>query len=162
MAGGGGNKKIFQYCIDSSGQEILNLRALQGHSGRNPIDLVNITPHTSHFLVDSQHFFVTLTLAQEQGVSPTSFHPIHALLLCVAWFSPTFYSLLSIFSHLPFHSPDHLHLPCGGQEPCAPLIMRSQALWPRTILSQVMSPTTSTSQRRLMYSSRSPPATAIL
>ena len=38
MAGGGGNKKIFQYCTDLSGQEILFLRALQGHSGRNPID----------------------------------------------------------------------------------------------------------------------------
>ena len=38
MAGGGGNKKRFQYCTDPSGQEILNLRALQGHSGRNPID----------------------------------------------------------------------------------------------------------------------------
>ena len=38
MAGGGGNKKRFQYCADPSGQEILNLRALQGHSGRNPID----------------------------------------------------------------------------------------------------------------------------
>ena len=38
MAKGGGKKKIFQYCIDSSGQEILDLRALQGHSGRNPID----------------------------------------------------------------------------------------------------------------------------
>ena len=38
MAGGGGNKKIFQYCADPSGQEILHLRALQGHSGRNPID----------------------------------------------------------------------------------------------------------------------------
>ena len=37
MTGGGGNKKIFQYCIDLSGQEILDLRALQGHSGRNPI-----------------------------------------------------------------------------------------------------------------------------
>ena len=35
--GGGGNKKIFQYCTDSSG-EILYLRALQGHSGRNLID----------------------------------------------------------------------------------------------------------------------------
>ena len=34
----GGNKKIFQYCTDPSGQEILYLRALQGHSGRNPID----------------------------------------------------------------------------------------------------------------------------
>ena len=38
MAGGGGHKKRFQYCADPSGQEILYLRALQGHSGRNPID----------------------------------------------------------------------------------------------------------------------------
>ena len=38
MAKGGGNQKIFQYCTDSSGQEILYLRALQGHSGRSPID----------------------------------------------------------------------------------------------------------------------------
>ena len=36
MAGGGGNKKRFQYCTDSSGA-ILYLRALQGHSGRNLI-----------------------------------------------------------------------------------------------------------------------------
>ena len=38
MAGSGGKKKIFQYYTDSSVQEILCLRALQGHSGRNPID----------------------------------------------------------------------------------------------------------------------------
>ena len=38
QAGGGGNKKRFQYCTDPSGQEILDLRALQGHSGRNLID----------------------------------------------------------------------------------------------------------------------------
>ena len=38
MAGGGGNKEIVQYSTDPSGQEILFLRALQGHSGRNPID----------------------------------------------------------------------------------------------------------------------------
>ena len=31
-------KRRFQYCTDSSGQEILYLRALQGHSERNPID----------------------------------------------------------------------------------------------------------------------------
>ena len=37
MAKGGGNKKRFQYCIDSSGA-ILYFRALQGHSGRNLID----------------------------------------------------------------------------------------------------------------------------
>ena len=36
MAKGGGNKKIFQYCTDPSG-EIIYLRALQGHSGRNLI-----------------------------------------------------------------------------------------------------------------------------
>ena len=38
MAGGGGNKKKNQYCTEQSRQEILYLRALQGHSGRNPID----------------------------------------------------------------------------------------------------------------------------
>ena len=37
MAGGGGNKKRFQYCTDSSGA-ILYFRALQGHSGRSLID----------------------------------------------------------------------------------------------------------------------------
>ena len=37
MAGGGGEKKKFQYCTDSSGA-ILYLRALQGHSGRKLID----------------------------------------------------------------------------------------------------------------------------
>ena len=37
MAGGGGNKKRYQYCTDSSG-EILYLQALQSHSGRNLID----------------------------------------------------------------------------------------------------------------------------
>ena len=36
-AGAGGNKKIFQYCTASSG-EILYLRAIQGHSGRNLIE----------------------------------------------------------------------------------------------------------------------------
>ena len=38
MAGGGGNKKIFQHCTESSGT-IVYLRALQGQSGRNLIDL---------------------------------------------------------------------------------------------------------------------------
>ena len=38
MAKGGGNKKRFQYCTDPS-REILYLRALQGHSRRNLIDL---------------------------------------------------------------------------------------------------------------------------
>ena len=38
MAKDGGNKKRFQDCTEPSGQEILYFRALQGHSGRNPID----------------------------------------------------------------------------------------------------------------------------
>ena len=37
VAGGGGNKKRFQYCTDPSGQKIHYLRALQDHSGRNSI-----------------------------------------------------------------------------------------------------------------------------
>ena len=37
MTGGGGNKNRFQCCTYTSG-EILYLRALQGHSGRNFID----------------------------------------------------------------------------------------------------------------------------
>ena len=37
MAGGGGSKRRFQYCTDSSGI-ILYLRALEGHSGRSLID----------------------------------------------------------------------------------------------------------------------------
>ena len=38
LVGGGGNKRRFQYCTDSSGI-IVYFRALQGHSGRNLIDL---------------------------------------------------------------------------------------------------------------------------
>ena len=38
MAKGGGSKKRFQCGTDPSGQEILYLRALQGHSGHNLID----------------------------------------------------------------------------------------------------------------------------
>ena len=38
MAGGGGNNERFQYCTDPSGQEILYLRALQGHSRRKSTD----------------------------------------------------------------------------------------------------------------------------
>ena len=37
---GGGHKKIFGYCTDSTGTEILYLRAIQGHSGENPVDQI--------------------------------------------------------------------------------------------------------------------------
>ena len=52
MAGGGGHKKRFQYCTDPSGQEILYLRALQGRSGRNPID-----PSLQDNVLIPDHFF---------------------------------------------------------------------------------------------------------
>ena len=51
MAKGGGNKKIFQYCTDSS-EEILYVRALQGHSGRNPMD-----PSLQNNVLIPNHFF---------------------------------------------------------------------------------------------------------
>ena len=52
MAGGGGNKKRYQYCTDSSGT-IVYLRALQGHSGRN---IINPTLHDN--LIIQSNFFL--------------------------------------------------------------------------------------------------------
>ena len=48
-----------------------------------------------------------------------------------------------------------VHLPrCGGQIPCALQLMGTLALLPSTTLSQVMSPTTTTSRRLLNHTSR--------
>ena len=49
--GGGGNKRRFQYCTDSSGT-IVYFRALQGHSGRNLID-----PSLQDNMVIQSNFF---------------------------------------------------------------------------------------------------------
>ena len=71
-----------------------------------------------------------MTLAQVWCVSRTSYHPILMRSWCgcldTLYDSP-FYSLLPIFSHLPFHSLVlHLLLPwCGGQVPCALSRMRT-------------------------------------
>ena len=56
MAGGGGNKIIFQYCIDSLGI-IVYLRALQGHSGPNLVDptLQDNVVIPSNFFQDISH-----------------------------------------------------------------------------------------------------------
>ena len=119
-------------------------------------------PHTSHFLVVSQHSFWchTLTLAQ---VCCT--HVIARIIRKVlsSWYSSTLHSALS---HLPPHSPNlHLQLPCGlvrGEIPWAHSRMRSLTPWSTQHFSQVMSPTSSTvftSQRPLNSSSRSSPAT---
>ena len=68
-------------------------------------------------------------------------HFIHVSSACCVLLDSLRLSLLlfafHLLSHLPFHSPDHLHLPCGGQEPCALLRMRTLAPKPRTILSHI-------------------------
>ena len=63
MAGGGGNKKRFQCCLDPSGQEILYLRALQGHSGRNLID-----PSLQYKVLIPNDFLSTFITADVQSI----------------------------------------------------------------------------------------------
>ena len=62
-----------------------------------------------------------------------------------------------LLSH-PVLPPAHrLHLPgCGGQIPCALQPMRTLAPLPSTTLSQVMSPTTTTSRRLMNTTPRNP------
>ena len=64
MAGGGGNKKRIQFCTDSSEQEILYLRAREGHSGRNPIDptLQNIVLIPDNFFEYTYHLGCAISL----------------------------------------------------------------------------------------------------
>ena len=64
MAKGGGHKKRYQYCTDSSGA-ILYHRALQGHSGRNLIDptlqdnVIFLTVSSSTFIMsDVQSIYI--------------------------------------------------------------------------------------------------------
>ena len=58
--------------------------------------------------------------------------------------------------HLVFLLGHQLHLPRCGQIPCALQLMRTLAPLPSTTLSQVMSPTTTTSRRLLNRTSRNP------
>ena len=63
----------------------------------------------------------------------------------------------SSFLSLVLPSARQLHLPgCGGQIPCAHPPMRTLALLPSTTLSQVMSPTTTTSRRLIDHTPRNP------
>ena len=90
-------------------------------------------------------------------------HPC-VMRLCVWSLFDPFFALFICLSRLLLHPPGLLPLPCGwcrSKIPCAPRRMRSLALWSTTPLSQVMIPTsstTTTSQRPLKFSSRSPPA----
>ena len=64
LAGGGGNKKRYQYCTDSSGT-IVYLRALQGHSGRNLIDpslqdnvIIRATSSSTFTMLDVRSIYI--------------------------------------------------------------------------------------------------------
>ena len=60
-----GNRKRFQYCTDSSGREILYLRPLQGHSGRNLID-----PSLKDNVLILNDFFEYIFIISNSGFIP--------------------------------------------------------------------------------------------
>ena len=91
-----------------------------------------------------------------QGSSVCARHLIHVSCACVCDLSSALSSQSSFLSPIFHFILLNFKIP-GELRP-----MRSLALWPITILSQVMSPnssTTTTSQRPLKFSSRSHPAT---
>ena len=57
VAAGGGSKRRYQYCSDYLGS-IIYLRALQGHSGGNLIDLTL----QDHVLIETLNFFLTFIM----------------------------------------------------------------------------------------------------
>ena len=109
------------------------------------------------------YFNVTSTLAQVWRAARISLHPIIMRSWCGCSDSPRLsLPLLAVplLSYRPVHPLDsQLLLPrCGGQISCALSLRRTLAPLPSTTLSQVMSPTTTTSRRPLNFSSRNPPA----
>ena len=131
---------------------------------------------TRHFFSSTAHVFHDVKYTTLAQVSARARHVIFMVIhvvrlivcsLCVLRLVPfrvSFLSLALLFPLLPVLCPEPL-LPCGrrqGNYPLALSQMRSLAPWPNSHLSQVMSPsssTTTTSQRPLKISSRSPPAT---
>ena len=107
-----------------------------------------------------------VTLAQGAvRVMSSMFHALEWL--CVWFLFDCPFCTLQSLSHLLLHPPNlYLHLLCGSvrrEVLCELPRVRSLTLRSTTILSQVMSPnssTTTTSQRPLKCSSGSPPATA--
>ena len=132
MAGGGGNKKKYQYCTDPSRQEILYLRALQGHSGRNLIDpsLQDAVFIPNDFFEYIYHIGCAIrlhsvensglipggqNLSQRQTVFFTSVDPMNPSLFpppffplffhFFSFFPPPFFSLFSPLFTFPFFLP---------------------------------------------------------
>ena len=108
--------------------------------------LVNSTPHTSHFFVELQR---RTCLKAQVWRAQRTFHVIACVIFmrsCCVFDSPRLSLPLLAVYLLSHHS---VHLP-GLMITLAPL--------PSMTLSQVMSPTTTTSRRPLNCTSRNPPA----
>ena len=120
----------------------------------------------------TRHFLMFLcthnSVARDIGSSGCPHRVIHvSCAVFVLTLSDSPFCTLHSLSHLLLHPPGlHLHLLCGSvrrEFPCVLPRMRSLTLWSTALLSQVMSPsssTTTTSQRPLKFSSTSLPATA--
>ena len=119
---------------------------------------MNTTPHTSHFLTDSHaHAWLKSCVSRARIACHDSSSCAHVFVLTLPDYS-TSPSLLTIFSLiiLSFLLSINFLPRCGGQIPCAHSQMRTLAPLPNTTLSQVMSPTTTTSRRLLNHTSRNP------
>ena len=113
----------------------------------------NSTPHTSHFLVESQ--WRTWLKAQIWRTH----HIFHGS--CCVFDSPRLslpLHAVCLLSHRLVHPLGlQLLLPrCGGQIPCALSLMRTLTLLPRTSLPHVTSHTATSSQRLMSNTPRSP------
>ena len=122
--------------------------------------LLNSTPHTSHFLTFS-HLITRTCVAQVVCLACAHHIPcVISMRSCCVFDSLRLlhfrHFAVYLLSYRPVFPPGHqLHLPrCGGQITCALLLMRTLALLPSTTLSQVVSPTTTTSRRLLNRTSR--------
>ena len=121
---------------------------------------VSLTLHAQFFVQMTSHCIGS-------SLGPHPLIPSHASFACVIWCVVSDLSIRQFHSLLPHHllsdhpvlpSARQLHLPgCGGQTPCV-LPLRTLAPWPRTSLPQVMSPTTTSSQRLMSNTPRSPRA----
>ena len=128
---------------------------------------MNSMLHTSHFLVNSNLMTRTCvaqveSLACAAHISHHHMRHLHALMLfdSLRLLHFPLFAVFFLSCHPVFPPGHHLHLPrCGGQITCALQLMGTLALLPRTTLSQVVSPTTTTSRRPLNRTSRNPPAT---
>ena len=86
-------------------------------------------------------------------------HAPHVVCLILRDFSLLLFAVYLLSHHSVHLLSLQLHFPqCGGQIPCALQLMRTLAPLPGTTITQVMSPTTTTSQRPLNCTSRNPPA----